>query len=328
MRRSLAATVRPPAPRRRSAVRWGALLLALVWLGSTPGAARQDATAEDAPGAASGAGPLAEADRAFAARAVRDESADGGWRADPAALERALEAYREAVETAPDDLRARRGLLHALYFQGEHLASGADARREVFDRGKSAAEEALARLAGAADADPESFRELAPEERATRLRAAGVPAEDAAALYFWSGVHWGLWGDAYGRFAAAREGVAGTVRDDARTALTLAPTVERAGPHRVLGRLHAEAPKIPFFTGWVDRERAIAELERAVELAPDEPLNRIYLAEALLAHRPGRREDALAQLRAVRELPVEPPRAVETDSAREHARRLLEEGAR
>lgn len=328
MRRFPAASVRTPAPRRRAAVRWGALLLASVWLGSVPGGARQGVPPEDAPAAGSAAGPLLEAERAFAARAIRVEGADGGWRPDPEALERALGAYREAAEADPDDLRARRGLLEALYFQGEYLASGADARREVFDRGKSAAEEALARLAVAADAEPESFRELAPDERATRLRAAGVRAEDAAALYFWSGVHWGLWGDAYGRFAAAREGVAGTVRDDARTALALAPTVEQAGPHRVLGRLHAEAPKIPFFTGWVDRERAIAELERAVELAPDEPLNRLYLAEALLAHRPGRRDDALAQLRAVRQLPVEPPQAVETVSARERARQLLEEESR
>ncbi len=324
MRRPPAALVPPPAPRRGAAVRWGVLLAALVWLAPAPAVARQDASPEDRPGS----GMLAEGGRAFAARAVRDESADGRWRPDPEALERALGAYREAVEADSDDLRARRGLLRALYFRGEHLAAGAEARREVFDRGKRAAEEALARLAVAAGAEPEDFRELAPEERAARLRAAEVSAEEAGALYFWSAVHWGLWGDAYGRFAAAREGVAGTVRDDARTALALAPAVERAGPHRVLGRLHAEAPQIPFFTGWVDRKRAIAELERAVELAPDEPLNRLYLAEALLAHRPGRREDALAQLRAVRELPVEPPRAVETQSARERALQLLEEERR
>ena len=39
---------------------------------------------------------------------------------------------------------------------------------------------------------------------------------------------------------------------------------------------------IPFVTGWVDRDTAVAELERAHELAPDDLLTRVYLAEALL----------------------------------------------
>ena len=38
--------------------------------------------------------------------------------------------------------------------------------------------------------------------------------------------------------------------------------IEEAGGHRVLGRLHSEAPKLPFFTGWVDRKTAVSELRR------------------------------------------------------------------
>jgi len=308
--------------------------LVLVMLGALPAAALSappsgtPAPASDGPALASpdtpprerAAAERAAGDRAFAERA---RQVDGAWQADPAAVTRAIDAYQAAVEAAPDDLVAWRGLLASLYFEGEHVADGVDGRREVFDRGKVVAEDALAHLARLAGADPESFRKLAPAERAERLRRAGVPAAPAAALYFWSGVHWGLWGDAFGRLAAARQGVAGTVRDDALTALALDPEVEDAGPHRVLGRLHSEAPKIPFFTGWIDRDRAISELETAVKEAPDEPLNRLYLAEALLDHRPGRKAEAVEQLRAILAQPPGPPQPVERASARAEARRLL-----
>lgn len=277
-----------------------------------------------ATGEGAGEGDLAAGDRAWAARAVGEGDAA---RPDRQAVARAVEAYRRATQADPKDFVAWSKLLAALYFQGEHVAAGTDARREVFDRGKAAAEEALGRLADRARVDRRRFRDLDPDERAKRLQAAGVEPSEAATLFFWSGVHWGLWGDAYGRFAAAREGVAGTVRDDAMTALALDPAVQYAGPHRVLGRLHAEAPKIPFFTGWVDRDLAISELERAVATAPDEPLNRLYLAEALLDHRPERSAEARTQLRALLDAPVDAERAAEGAAAKRRAREVLEEQA-
>jgi len=91
----------------------------------------------------------------------------------------------------------------------------------------------------------------------------------------------------------------------------------------VLGRLHALAPRIPFFTGWIDRDVAIRELERAVALGPDEPLNRLYLAEAILEHRPKRRPEALRQLRTLLAAPPDPERPVESADARRQAREVL-----
>jgi len=326
--------MRVPAP-------WTVLLLIPLSLAGRPASARAQkpagAPAVPAPatGAASTTPPastdtpsMTVGDRAFAERA---HQVDGAWQADAAAVGRAVEAYQAAVTADPDDLSAWRGLLTALYFEGEYLATDVARRREVFDRGKNAAEAALARLAQRVGVEPADFRDLDPEQRVARLLAHSdggtgegeLLREQAAALYFWSGVHWGLWGDAFGRLAAARQGVAGTVRDDALTALALDPHVERAGPHRVLGRLHAEAPKIPFFTGWIDRDVAVSELETAVAEAPDEPLNRLYLAEALLDYRPERAADALAQLRAILSQPVTAPRAVEMTSAQAQARLLL-----
>lgn len=296
---------RPPAPR---------VLLVLLVLasGGGPAGAAQAASPSDPA-----ADHLAAGDAAWAARAEGAPAGEPG-RAAPGPIRRAVEEYEAAVAAAPDELEPRRKLLRALWFQGEHVARGTEARREVFDRGRQAAEAALDRLA-ARVGGREAMEDSTPEERAERLE--GV--DEAAGIHFWAAVHWGLWGDAFGRFAAARQGVAGKIRDYAETALALDETYERAGPRRVLGRLHALAPAIPFFTGWIDRDEAIAHLERAVELAPEEPLNRLYLAEAILEHAPERRADALAQLRALLRRTPDPNREVGEAAARRAAREIL-----
>ena len=275
-----------------------AVLLLSLW---TLGAAALPGASSASPAAAR---HLAAGDAAWAARAEGAPADDPG-RAAPGPIGRAIAAYEAAVVADPDDLEARWKLLRALYFQGEHVARGDDARREVFDRGRQAAEAALERLEG---------------------RTGRVP--EAAAIHFWTAVHWGLWGDAFGRLAAARQGVAGKIRDHAERALALDPSYENAGPRRVLGRLHALAPKIPFFTGWIDRDRAIAELERAVAEGAAEPLNRLYLAEALLEHAPHRRAEALGHLRDLLRRPADPERPVEEAAARRAARELLDRETR
>jgi len=300
----------------RSVPRLPALVLALgspwLWLGAGP-----PALAADPPAGRH----LAAGDASWAGRAEGAPAGEPG-RAAPGPIAETIAAYDAAVAAEPGNLEARWKLLRALHFQGEHVARGAEARREVFDRGRRAAEAALDRLAARAGGR-EAVDGLAPSARAARL--ARVP--EAVAIYAWAAVHWGLWGDAFGRLAAARQGVGTKIRDYAETALALDEAYEEAAPHRILGRLHTLAPRIPFVTGWVDRDRAIAELERAVALAPEQPLNRLYLAEALLEHAPKRRAEALDQLRALlRRLP-DPDRKVEEAAARQTARELLEREA-
>lgn len=288
------------------------LLVGLLALSAVAAVAQDRTSAAERAAAEEAAGDAAMARRAEGA------PADRPGRAAPGPIASAVAHYERAIEADPSSLTARRKLLAAVYFQGEYTAEGDDARRETFARGRDAAEAALDLLA-ARVGGRRAYDELSPAERAERL--AGVP--EAAGIHFWAAVHWGLWGDAFGRLAAARQGVAGKIRDYAETALALDEDYERAGPHRVLGRLHTLAPHIPFFTGWIDRDRAVSELERAVALAPEEPLNRLYLADALLEYQPKRRSDALGQLRALLDLPPDPDRPVELADAKRQARELL-----
>src|SRR5204863_279018 len=99
-----------------------------------------------------------------------------------------------------------------------------------------------------------------PLPLARRRVALALPlAPQAPALLLFSAANWALWGDAYGKLAAARQGVAGKVRDWAETLIVVDERYEEGAGHRVLGRLHAEAPHVPFVTGWVDHDKSVTE---------------------------------------------------------------------
>ncbi len=286
-------------------------LLALLLLlpGARPAAAGQDAT-----GPTDAATPIAQGDAAWARRG---EGHNGG-RAAAGPIGEAIAAYEAATKSDPQSLEAHWKLMRALYFQGEYVAAGDEEKKRVFGRGREVGEAALDLLAqplgGRSKLDKMKPAEIAA---ALRSRPEGLP------IYFWSAVNWGLWGEAFGKFAAARQGVAGKIRDDCAVVLQLDERYEQAGGHRVLGRLHARAPSIPFFTGWIDRDTAIAELRKARELGPDEPLNTLYLAEALLEYRPAARPEAQRLLRELLARTPAPDQPVEWASAQERARALL-----
>jgi tetratricopeptide (TPR) repeat protein len=254
--------------------------------------------------------------RGDAAWERRGEGAQGG-RAARAPITTAVAAYEEAVAAEPANLEARWKLLRALWFAGDYVAQANDEKQRLFARGKTVSEEAWAVVAKRVGA-----RQLAAERAADRAAALrGIP--QAAPLLLWTAADWGLWGNAYGKLAAARQGVGSKVRDWAETLIALDERYEGGAGHRVLGRLHSEAPKVPFVTGWVDHDKAIAELERALQIAPEELSNRFYLAEALLDHRPRAKARAVALLREVAATAPRPADQVEDSAlAADAARRL------
>lgn len=281
------------------------VLLALAV--AVPGAAAAAAEPETAAAA------LAEGDRAWADRA---QGAEGG-RAKPEPVEVAIDAYEAARRLAPRSLEAHWKLVRALYFLGDFAIEEREARKRVYERGRTVHQAGMALLAetaGGGDLD-----RLAPDELAARL--ADVP--DAAPVYFWGVVIWGRWAEASSKIAAARQGVGGRLRDDSLRLLAIDPRYEDAGGHRLLGRLHAEAPRIPFVTGWIDRDLAVAELRTAVDLAPGEPHNVYYLADALLAHRPSESAEARRLLAELATRSPRPEKQVEDASILELARRRL-----
>ena len=278
----------------------------LAWLGTA--ALLATAAAAEPPAALVAAGD-----------AAWDRRAEGrhGLEAAAGPIAAAVAAYEAALAEAPASVDVRQRLLRAVYFQGRFATSEAARRRALYARGRDLAEEGLDQLAadlGLARLDPAD-----PEEVAAAV--AGRP--EAVQLFFWAAAHWGLWGETNGLVAAARSGVAAKVRRYAEAAIAIDEGFAAGGALRVRGRLHTEAPRIPLVTGWVDRGVAISSLERAVALAPEEPQNRLYLAEALLRFRRQRRDEALAMLRALARETPRPDFLLEDEETLTAARDLL-----
>lgn len=261
--------------------------------------------------------PIAMGDAAWARRAEGHQ----GDRAAPGPIGEAVAAYERAVKEQPDRLEAYSKLLRALHYQGDYAVPTQEGKQKVFGRGREVVEAALDRI-GKRAGGRRKLDELPPEQVAKLV--AGIP--EAPSIFLWGGIHWGLWGDVYGRIAAARQGVGEKIRRYAEITIALDERLEKAGGHRLLGRLHTLAPKIPLITGWVDRGQAISHLRKAVALAPDDLYNQVYLADALLQHQSAKAAEAREILRRVVQKKPDPARVVEDERALAEARRLLGKG--
>ncbi len=222
-----------------------------------------------------------EADAHFAQRSVGaiDEVANRHE------IDAAIDLYRKARISSPGDVEILAKLMRALHFRGAYTGASLEEKKAIFEEGRKLGQVTVDRLEAEARTAPALSR-----IEALRL------VKGAPALYLWTAGHLGEWGLVRGKFAAARSGVAGKLRDLAQTVIDLDPVYEGAAGYRLLGRLHSEAPKIPFITGWVSHGKGVEYLRRAYEKAPDHPVTLYFLAEAILDHEPAKKEEALGFL--------------------------------
>ena len=256
-------------------------------------------------------------DEAFARR--HDGSAGVQARGEP--IEEAIAAYRQALDAAPDRLDVRVRLLRGLFFLARYATPSPSRRKALYEEGRTIFEEGLDRLGEIVEQRHDVRLGKADPEELPKL----LDHPHAGELFFWGAVHWGLWGESFGTMASIRRGVAGRIRRYGESALVLAPEYENAGAYRLLGRLHALAPRVPLFTGWIDHDLAVEYLERAVELAPEDPLNRFFLAEALLEYSRDQEDRALRLLESAAGATPRAGRPIEDAEAIADARARLAE---
>lgn len=260
--------------------------------------------------------PMARGDAAWQRRNAGAE----GRRAAPEPIGEAVAAYEEALARDPKSLEVYWKLLRAIHFQGDFATEAREERQRVFERGREVSEQALDFLAGRVGGR-KALDEMTPEEIRSRFSEPEV-----ARIYFWAAVDWGLWGQTFSKMAAARQGVAKRIRDYSRIVIALDPEYEDAGGYRIHARLHAEAPKIPFVTGWIDRGVALADIRRAVEISPDDLYNRVFLADALRRFgKPEEKDQALRMLEEIAASAPSPDDAVADADAIGLARQILSE---
>jgi tetratricopeptide (TPR) repeat protein len=238
---------------------------------------------------------IARGEAAYARRA--EGQRDG--RASPEPIGEAIAAFEAALSSDPASLEARWKLLESLYFAGYFAVQEPDEKRRIYDRARIVSDEGVELLERRVGEKP---HELDAEEMRERLTAAQLSTPDVARFYFWSAINWGAWSRVFGLLRAVRRGVANRLHEYSLVAIELEPTYFVGGPHRLLARLHAELPRVPLFSGWVDRSQAIPEAERALAVDPEDPGNRLLLALTLLDLGSERREEALAILKETVEL--------------------------
>ena len=264
---------------------------------------------------------LARGDLAWARRA--DGQVDG--KAAPEPIRAAVDAYAAAVAVEPRSLEASWKLLRALRFSASFATDDVTARRRTYERANDESERALALLAERFD-DRERLSDATPDE----LRAFLAPedARNAARLYFWSAINLGEWSRIAGLVEAMRAGVPTRLHDDALRSLALDSDVEQGGAIRLLSRLHAEVPRLPLVSSWVDRAQAVPLAETAVRRYPQHPWNFYVLGLAILDTAPKRRVEGLSLLERTSTLAPRPDHLVEDTAIRKAARERLQEERR
>ena len=254
--------------------------------------------------------PIEEADVRFALRAVGAK--DGV--ADRAEADAAIDLYRKAVAAAPDDIEVLAKLLRALHFRGAYTGAGIEEKKQIFEEGRRLGQDAVDRI----DKGAKSTPGLTRIEALRKIKGAPL-------LYLWTAGHWGEWALVRGKFAAARSGIASRLRDLAQSVIDIDPVFEDAAGYRILGRLHAEAPRIPFITGWVSHDKGVQFLRRAYEIAPNHPVTWYFLAEAILDHDPSKADEAKRLLEKCASTPPRPDTVLEDSHYARMARKLLDE---
>jgi tetratricopeptide (TPR) repeat protein len=228
---------------------------------------------------------LAEALAAGDARyARRAEGARGGTALPPHA-DAAIVEYRRALALDPRSYDARLRLLRAYFFRGGFCGPMDPAERQrLFDEAKLVAEETVKQL----DADMTRVKGRVD----TGVARSIAPAAEA---YVWAAVSWGQWA-VFHKLNAAWTGAPRRIRDLGEAVVAIEPKTAQGAGYLILGRLNAEAPRIPLVTGWVSREKGLANLRRGLEVAPENTALAYFLGDALLRLDPSKADEARALL--------------------------------
>jgi hypothetical protein len=166
-------------------------------------------------------------------------------------------------------------------------------------------------------------QEAQQEEEARVYHASGAKASATAARqspgrvegHFWLGVNLALLARLENPFHALRHVL--RARRELLRAVRIDPGYHGAGPLRVLGRLQHQLPRLVGGS----TKRARANFERAIEIAPANPVTRIYFAEMLLEN--GATDQARTHLEAILNLTDDPAWAFEIKRDQRLAREVL-----
>jgi len=225
--------------------------------------------------------------------AFYDARSDGavGYNVKSLSIENAIKQFKKA--SVDFELDAGVYLMRSYYFKGKFIAKTNDEKKKVFSKGKKLGE-----------------------------RLVGLYPNSASARY-WFLVNLGSWAEVYGTMAAAKEGVAGLMRDHAKKIIEVDPNYSNGGGYFMLGAVHFKSPYIPFILSWPSNDLAVKNLKKAFKTGNATPSQTVYLAQAL--YKDGEKNKAKSYLRELLKKPLSQNEKVEDYDQHEIAKSLLEE---
>ena len=240
------------------------------------------------------------------------------------ASQRAIQTCHEAddaAESLAPKIAARWRAMRSAHYLSAFTSASQTEKTRALEEAAELADRTLAELT--LELGDKDLLQFKGPELAQRLEAKGFAPADIARLHFWTAIVWGAKGQTAGLLKIVREGVANRMHNNARIAIRLDPSIDRGGAYRLLSRINAEFPRVPFVSGWVDREKTLPQARKALAQDPEEPGNKLILALALRDQGNAPRSRIEALLQEVIEAPERPTRLAEDWAIQKQAREEL-----
>lgn len=222
-------------------------------------------------------------------RAVEADS----FQANPKYINNAIDAFEQSLNEQDHYEEAGTYLLKSYYFKGMFLNLEKEVQQEVFDKGRELGEKLEERF-------PKSVE-----------------------IKFWYAANMGRWAKVHGFVQAATSGVAKKVRTLGEEIIDLDAQYQGGGGYRILAQAHFHSPKIPILMGWPSDKKALELVEKAMDIAPDHPTNRLLYAELLMSF--GKAEEARKHLEYLLDFQPRPETLIPDQYVKHRASQLLKE---
>lgn len=181
----------------------------------------------------------------------RHANADS-FKADPTNINQAIDHFETALEQHEKQKETVIYLLRSYYFKGMYTGLSQERQKDVYEKGRYLGEKMIERY-------PES-----------------VP------IKFWYAANIGRWADVHGFLKSATNGISKKLRRLCEDIIARDPEYQGGGGYRILAQVHFYSPNIPLIMGWPSKEKALGLVQKALEVDPNHPTNRMLYANILL----------------------------------------------
>ena len=123
--------------------------------------------------------------------------------------------------------------------------------------------------------------------------------------------------------SAAREGVAGIMRNVSKKIIKIDPNYSDGGGYFMLGAVHFKSPYIPFVLSWPSNDKALEYLNLAHNTGDSTPSQTVYLSRAL--YKNGQVKKAISLLSSLLDENISKTYKLEDMDQHKIARGLIEE---